>query len=66
MSSSMLEVDIRLSEPEERLDEEEEDLRKLPSSLSACTTSLAAAVHFNLDCFLVNLFGEVEADSEEL
>lgn len=65
MSSSMVVVDIFLSEPEEML-EDEEDLRKLPSSPSVCTTSLAAAVHFSLDFFLFNFLGEGVSDPEEV
>lgn len=61
----MVVVDIRLSEPEELL-EDEEDLRKPLSSPSDWTTSLAAAVHFSLDCFLVIFFGGEERDAEEL
>lgn len=60
----MLEVDIFLSDPEELL-EDEEDRRKLPSSPSDCTTSLAAADHFSLDCFFVNLLGAEEPDPNE-
>lgn len=64
MSSNMLEVDIFLSDPEELL-EDDEDRRKLPSSPSDCTTSLAAADHFSLDCFFVNLLGKEEQDPDE-
>lgn len=59
MSSNILDDDIRLSGPDERL-ELEEERRNPPSSLCPpCTTSLAAVVHFNVDCFLVIFLGLV-------